>query len=503
MLSSVLSLLTVSAVVLVLPVFAGLLGMQRHRHLAVGEEMSRRVRLGVAATLVGLSALGLAVVLDAQPVPAAVVAVLMAGAVLAWAPLTGSWAVRGVVVWALLVTAAVGLLAWLVERMVTSTLPAVWLAVSATAWLLLLVSMVRVQRYARDLISAQAGLRTLSRRHKRISLVRPAVSLVVLFAAGGVVAVATTHGATPGRGRAPQAGMPGTYGVPPVAPSLTTAGPSTDAINLAAAIWRRGIPGLDARPRAAATIFGPSVLGPTSVGPTAVVPPLSGSGATSSTATTAAPSAGRTSPRSAPAGGGSVTAARPQTTASEKPRSNASPARTQAPLSEGSLATADEDGTDGPSATPEVRTSPSQAATSVIADPAPTKATRIPDYEKPNRPSAVPSAAPQQPESTAPPAPEPSAPQPSDSPASKPSDSPTSKPSDSPTSKPSEPQTNQPSDTPASQTSDPEGTPSSDGPGSKPSDSPGQSGESGSKPSDPPSQAATDRAPGQGKVDAE
>ena len=51
-----------------------------------------------------------------------VVAVVLAGSVLAWAPLSSSWAVRGVVMWALLVTGAIGFIGSLVQQLVASSM---------------------------------------------------------------------------------------------------------------------------------------------------------------------------------------------------------------------------------------------------------------------------------------------------------------------------------------------------------------------------------------------
>ena len=52
MLDSVLLLLTVSAVILLVPAFVGLLGVEKHRHLAQSEDSGRWARVAVAATAV-------------------------------------------------------------------------------------------------------------------------------------------------------------------------------------------------------------------------------------------------------------------------------------------------------------------------------------------------------------------------------------------------------------------------------------------------------------------
>ena len=115
-------LLTVSAVILLVPAFVGLLGVEKHRHLAQSEDSGRWARVAVAATVVGLAALATAAVLGADAVPALAVAVVLSVSVLVWAPLSRSWAVRGVVVWALLVMAVLGFMAWLAQQIWVSSL---------------------------------------------------------------------------------------------------------------------------------------------------------------------------------------------------------------------------------------------------------------------------------------------------------------------------------------------------------------------------------------------
>ena len=493
MLSSVLSLVTVCAVVLVVPVFAGLLGMERRRHLAVTEDRGRRVRLVLAATVVGIASLGLAAVLGADPVSATAVAVLMTGAVLAWAPLTGSWAVRGVVVWALLVAATVGLLAWLVERMVDSSLSAVGLAVSGTAWVLLLVSLARVQRYARDLITSQAGLVVRPFRHKRISLLRPVVSLVVLFAAGGV-AVATTHG-SPARGRAPEAGAPGapgSYAVPPAAPSLTrgVGAPSTVGIDLAAAIWRHAEPRSGSRLRAATPVVGLTSPAPTS----AVVPSPVGAAGASGPATAAPGAAQRVPGGQASAGGGATGGSGPQATDGVRPSAGVRPPSTDKPAASIRPATDDEPTAEATSAATSTRTSPVRSS-DASAEPDPAEARKTPGYDEiPDRPSTPPTSGPGQPGST--PGSEPSgspvsqpSDQPSDRPSDRASDRPSDRASDQPSTQPSGPPSAQQPDSPSIQPSEPQS--------SRPSD-PNPSDSSAPESADPPGQA--DRTPGYEKA---
>jgi hypothetical protein len=216
-LDSALWLLTMTAVVLLVPACAALLGVERHRHLAPSEDTSRRVRLVVAATLVGLAALGVSALLDAEPLTAVVVAVVLAGSVLAWAQMSSTWAVRGVVMWALLVTGAVAFLAWLAQQMASSDMDAAQLVVAAAAGLLLVLVLSRGQRYVRASIGAHAGLESGSGRAP-LPVLRPLGTLVALLAAGGVVvAVAEDGPGTPGPD--PQAGGSGTGTVTEGSPS--------------------------------------------------------------------------------------------------------------------------------------------------------------------------------------------------------------------------------------------------------------------------------------------
>jgi len=220
---SVLWLLTLTAVVLLVPAFAALLGVERRRHVAPAEDSTRRQRLVGAAIFVALGALGVAALLDADPVPATVVAVVLAGSVLAWAPLSSSWAVRGVVMWALLVTGAIGLLGSLVQQMVASSMSWGEVLVTGGVGAVLLLALARGQRYVREGITAQAGLQTGAAGRPPVPVLRPLISLAALLAASGVV-VAVTNGGTAPSGRGPQAGVSGTS---PETTSGTTSGPTS------------------------------------------------------------------------------------------------------------------------------------------------------------------------------------------------------------------------------------------------------------------------------------
>jgi hypothetical protein len=159
---------------------------------------------------------------------AALVAVVLAGSVLVWAPLTRAWAVRGVVVWALLVSGAVGLLGWFAHSLATSSLSAAEWLLGCVGWLLLALVLARSQRYVRAALTGRAGLSP-SASAAPTPLLRPAVSLAALFAASSVVvAVASGDGGPAQEGRPPQAGLPGSptaSGVPAqplLSPSAST-----------------------------------------------------------------------------------------------------------------------------------------------------------------------------------------------------------------------------------------------------------------------------------------
>lgn len=246
-------LLTVSAVILLVPAFVGLLGVEKHRHLAQSEDSNRWARVAVAATVVGLAALATAAVLGAEAVPALAVAVVLAVSVLVWAPLSRSWAVRGVVVWALLVMAVLGFMAWLAQQIWVSSLSTTERVVSVAGWLLLLLAVTRVQHYVRPVIGAQAGLVPGEAVAQHIPILRPVLSLVALLAASGVVVAVTTDDTGPtNEGRSPQAGLTGstggTNGAPTVGPTLSarptttpsatrTGGPATAGGGVTDALW--------------------------------------------------------------------------------------------------------------------------------------------------------------------------------------------------------------------------------------------------------------------------
>jgi len=156
-LGSLLLTLTLSAVTLAVAAGVALLRVGRHAHVAATDRSARLVRLAVASTFVGLAALATAAVAGAGALAASVTAVVLGGSVPAAAPAGRTWAVRGVVAWALLVVAAVGFLAWLGQRLLTSTLSATEVAVAGAAWSMAALATVPLQRHARAWIGSRAA----------------------------------------------------------------------------------------------------------------------------------------------------------------------------------------------------------------------------------------------------------------------------------------------------------------------------------------------------------
>jgi hypothetical protein len=207
--------LTLSAVTLAVAAGVALLRVGRHAHIAATDRSARLVRLAVASTLVGLAALATAEVAGGGALAASVTALVLGGSVPAAAPAGRTWAVRGVVTWALLVVAAVGFLGWLGHRLLTSPLSATEVTVAGAAWSMAALAMVPLQRHARAWIGSRAArpvgaLDEADPRDKGANR-RPLLSLAVLVAAVGVaVAVATGDlGVTPSRPvEAGQSGSP-------------------------------------------------------------------------------------------------------------------------------------------------------------------------------------------------------------------------------------------------------------------------------------------------------
>jgi hypothetical protein len=386
-LGSALALLAVTAAALLVPALVGLMAVERHRHLAEAEDTTRRLRLVLAAILVGLASLLLVAQVGGDPLTAAMVAVVLAGSVLVWAPLTRSWAVRGVVVWALLVSGAAGLMGWLARSLAgSSPTAAAWL-LGGTLWLLLLLALVRLQRYARAAIAGQAGLLP-GPSATPTPLLRPAVSLAALLAASGVVVtVASGNGGPVQEGDPPQAGVPGsstTSGVPLPLPSPSvatrTAGPGQPSAAMAGVVV--GVPWSSVSLVAGVAVARPS---PSGILLTATCPP--GDTRAPAPAGTEAPTAavGGTRPDggTAPSAGSTPKATKPT---SRPPRGPSSPA----PGSGSGDGSGDGPG-DVPGAGPSLRPTPLLPASPVAS---PTAAlTRLLGFQKdkPNRPAGAPS----------------------------------------------------------------------------------------------------------------
>jgi len=203
-LGSLLSTLTVSALVLLVPASVGLLTMGRHAHVAVVDASTRRVRLVVAATLVGLGALGVSALMGVGPFPALLVGSLLAGSVLAWSRRLRTWEIRGIVAWAMSSTGVVAFVGWIAERIVTTSVTALDRVVGGAAWLVLLFAVVRLASFARGRLEGLAVRGEASdEQPERAGLPVPAT--LALVASAGVVA-AVAGGPWPGHAPSPVAG---------------------------------------------------------------------------------------------------------------------------------------------------------------------------------------------------------------------------------------------------------------------------------------------------------
>jgi len=149
-------MLTASAGLLMVLAVVGLLSAGQHAHRADVGVGVRGFRLGVAAAAVCLGSLGTTALLGAEPGVSWTVAILLAGSVLARWRLTRTWSARGVVAWALFVTATVGLVAWLAQRVVTDSDSGGEIAVGAAAWAALVVAASRLWSYVRERVADRA-----------------------------------------------------------------------------------------------------------------------------------------------------------------------------------------------------------------------------------------------------------------------------------------------------------------------------------------------------------
>jgi hypothetical protein len=187
----------------------------------------------VAATVVGLGALAVTAVAGSGPALASLTALVLAAAVLASAPATPSWAVRGVVTWALVATGAVGGLGWLAHRMLVTPLSATELAVSGAAWSLALLALMPLRGHTRGWVGSRAGRATAAGEDPGPGPVgsphRAALWLAALGVAGTVAVVVSSGGLGPTQTRPTQAGPSGSASADSSSPDgrSATASPSS------------------------------------------------------------------------------------------------------------------------------------------------------------------------------------------------------------------------------------------------------------------------------------
>ncbi len=204
---SLLSLLVTTAAVLLVPAYAGVLRLQRHAHRAGADRSSQRQRLAIAASLVALAALGVSAVLGAGAIDAAMTSAVLAGSVLAWGSLLGSWAIRGVVVWGLTVAAALSSLAWVLHRLVVASLSPTETALGAAAWLALVGVLTRERATVQGWVGARSALAGVVAPREPARRPPHAVLAVAAVAAAGCLATVTLVGSEPA-----SQGVPGPAG---------------------------------------------------------------------------------------------------------------------------------------------------------------------------------------------------------------------------------------------------------------------------------------------------
>ena len=185
---SLLPLLTVSALALLVPATLIMLSGRHGRHSAVAPGNERWVLLAVAAVAVVSGAFAGALALGTGPATAAVSAGTLGAVVLAWAPLTRTWPVTGVTVWALVVATAGGLVASATAAALSSSVAWTGAAVSAAGAALLVPGLGSVHRRLRAVLGVRAGARKLVRLpvYLRPWLLRPAIALGVFVTAFSV-----------------------------------------------------------------------------------------------------------------------------------------------------------------------------------------------------------------------------------------------------------------------------------------------------------------------------
>jgi hypothetical protein len=191
-LGSVLLMLTTSAVVLLLPASVGLLSAGRHAHMAAVGDSRRRARLGYGVALVSLGGLGTTALMHAGPAVASLVAALLAASFLAWWPLSRSWAVRGVVVWGLLVASTGGLVGWLAQRVVGAAGSLTELLLGSCGWLALVLALAGLHGHVKERVARRALRHTSTPRESPHS--PPTPWLMATLALAGLTVVLAVSG---------------------------------------------------------------------------------------------------------------------------------------------------------------------------------------------------------------------------------------------------------------------------------------------------------------------
>ncbi|HSJ19157.1 MAG TPA: hypothetical protein VK964_01160 [Nocardioidaceae bacterium] len=224
MLDSLFLALTACAVALLVPASLALRRTGRHAHVAAPADSTRRVRVVVAATLLGLAALGVAALVGAGPAPALAAAGVVAGALGLNDRLHRSWAVRGLVVWTLVVVAGVGLVSWLLHRTLVSPASAPALMVAGVAWLVLLYVLARLRAPIRTRVE-ELAVRDAPSTPVDAGPGGPLVRAAAALVAAGLVGAVTVPERPSVPDRAPsQAGRTSTP-LPSHSPSSSTAPP--------------------------------------------------------------------------------------------------------------------------------------------------------------------------------------------------------------------------------------------------------------------------------------
>jgi hypothetical protein len=224
--------LTVTSAVLLVPALVAVLTASRRSHRAVARGLQRRLRLVAAATVVGAAAVVVRAVLGGGALSAVLEAGVLAASVLGVAPPRRTWAVRAVVVRALLGTVTVSGLFGLAHRAASSGPPLPTLGVLVSLLLAATFAAAYLWQRADAWLEARPGgpVRPApnavpvavasgdgARRHRRT-----AVALGALLVPVGAVTALTDGGVVPDR---PPPGSQG--GTVPSPQPATTGAPAT------------------------------------------------------------------------------------------------------------------------------------------------------------------------------------------------------------------------------------------------------------------------------------